>query len=167
MSASDQSRRLSRSARLVAMLAAVVLVFAACGSDDDGDGDAVDAGDTPAAEDGTGTDTGPDTDEGAEDDAEDDAAPPEDADVTVIAEDIDFPHGEYQVAAGTVEIVYENEGRIVHTLVIQGVDGFKLAVNANGDVDDGSVELEPGGYELYCDIPGHRSAGMEATLVAT
>lgn len=87
--------------------------------------------------------------------------------LTVIAEDIDFPHDEYRVEAGEVDVVYENEGRIVHTLVIDGVDGFKLAVNSKGDVDEGSVEVEPGEYDLYCDIPGHRRAGMEATLVAT
>lgn len=172
MSASGQSRRLSRSARLVAMLAAAVLVFAACGSDDDGDSDAVDAGDTPAAEDGTGTDTGTDTDEGAEDDteddAEDDAEPADDADVTVIAEDIDFPNKEFTASAGEITIGYVNDGSIRHTLVIEDVDAWEtLVVSSNGDAANGTVELEAGEYTLFCDVPGHRGAGMEGTLTVS
>lgn len=171
MSASGQSRRLSRSARLVAVLAAAVLVFAACGADDDGDSDAVDAGDTPAAEDGTGTGTG--TDEGAEDDAEDDGAeddaePAADADVTVVAEDIDFPNKEFTASAGELTIGYVNDGSIRHTLVIEGVDAWEtLVVSSNGDTASGSVDLEAGEYTLFCDVPGHRGAGMEGTLTVS
>jgi uncharacterized cupredoxin-like copper-binding protein len=50
----------------------------------------------------------------------------------------------------------------VHTLLVDEVDDFKLQVNTNGDTDTGTVELEPGEYRLYCDVPGHTS--MEATL---
>lgn len=84
--------------------------------------------------------------------------------LTVLAEDISFPSDTYRAAAGTVRVTYENVGSIVHTLVIEDVDDFKLTVDSNGDVDEGSVGLEPGAYEMYCDVPGHRQAGMEATL---
>ena len=85
-------------------------------------------------------------------------------DLTVVAEDIDFPEESYQTQAGTVTVAYRNEGNIKHTLLVEGVDGFELEVRSEGDVDTGTVELEPGRYTLYCDIPGHRQAGMEATL---
>lgn len=85
--------------------------------------------------------------------------------VEVIAEDIDFGQDEYQAEAGEVSFVYENQGSIVHTLQIRDVDDFGLEVTSQGDVDEGSVELEAGEYELYCDIPGHEVAGMVATLV--
>jgi uncharacterized cupredoxin-like copper-binding protein len=52
----------------------------------------------------------------------------------------------------------------VHTLAIEGVKGFKLEVPRPGDIDTGSVRLEPGSYTLFCDVPGHRQAGMEAPL---
>lgn len=82
----------------------------------------------------------------------------------LIAEDIDFDDDAYAVTAGTVPVTYRNEGSIIHTLVIEDVDGFKLEVESNGDVDEGSIELEAGEYVLFCDVPGHRAAGMEATL---
>jgi len=96
-------------------------------------------------------------------DAGDDAPAP-DAAVTVVAEDsLEFDEAAYTATAGEVTFVYENGGSLPHTLLIEGVDGdeFKLSV---GDTDQGSVELEAGEYVLYCDVPGHRDAGMEADL---
>lgn len=86
------------------------------------------------------------------------------ADLTVVAQDITFPQDSYQAEAGTVDVAYRNEGRIKHTLLVEGVESFELEVRSEGDVDTGTVELEPGRYILYCDLPGHRQAGMEATL---
>lgn len=86
------------------------------------------------------------------------------AGVTVVAADISLDESTYRADAGSVAITYRNEGSIEHTLVIEGVDGFKLDVPASGDVDEGSVDLQAGDYTIYCDVPGHRDAGMEATL---
>jgi plastocyanin len=83
--------------------------------------------------------------------------------VTVIAKDsLRFDQDEYTAAAGEVTIDYENSGNLTHTLLIEGVDDFKLSVTSNGDTDEGTVDLEPGDYRIYCDVPGHES--MEATL---
>ena len=82
----------------------------------------------------------------------------------VVAHDIGFDADSYETSAGDVELSYVNEGAIPHTLVIEGVDGFKLEVASEGDEDSGSVSLEAGSYVLFCDVPGHRDAGMEATL---
>ncbi len=67
-----------------------------------------------------------------------------------------------QAGAGTVAIEYVNVGAIQHTLLIDGVSGLKLDVTKAGDVDKGTVQLQPGTYTLYCDVPGHRQAGMDA-----
>ena len=66
---------------------------------------------------------------------------------------------------GTVAVEYVNTGAVIHTLVIDGVDGFKLEVPSRGDVDTGTATLKPGTYTLYCDVAGHRQAGMEAPLI--
>ena len=60
--------------------------------------------------------------------------------------------------AGVIHIVHENAGSTVHTFVLDGQD-FKLT-----DDDDGDIDLAAGDYLFYCDVPGHRGAGMEGTL---
>jgi uncharacterized cupredoxin-like copper-binding protein len=45
--------------------------------------------------------------------------------------------------------------------------GFELAVNPAKQRDSGKVELAPGAYTIYCTVPGHRAAGMEATITVT
>ena len=84
--------------------------------------------------------------------------------VTVIAEDIALDEPTYRAQAGAVDITYRNEGNIEHTLVIEGVDGFKLDVPANGDVDQASVDLQPGQYTLYCDIQQRVNFAIMAML---
>jgi hypothetical protein len=84
--------------------------------------------------------------------------------IHVVAEDIGFAHDTFQATAGPVLVRYQNDGRISHTLVVEGIDGFKLEVDGNDDIAEGAVELEPGTYIVYCDVPGHREVGMEADL---
>lgn len=119
----------------------VVVLISACGGDDDEAGD------------------------GAGDEAGDGAAPT-DAEVTVVADDaLDFDEDEYTAPAGKITFTYDNGGSILHTLVVEGrEDDLRLEVRSGGDVDTGSIELEAGEYVVYCDVTGHRSGGMEATL---
>jgi plastocyanin len=83
------------------------------------------------------------------------------------AHDISLSPTELQSAPGVVAVRYTNEGAIEHTLLIDGISGFKLDVASNGDVDTATVKLEPGTYTLYCDVPGHRAAGMQAQLTVS
>jgi plastocyanin len=68
-----------------------------------------------------------------------------------------------RLPAGIDEVELVGEGG-VHTLVIDGVDGFELRVDGE-ERDAKLVRLEPGKYTIYCDLPGHRDGGMEATIV--
>ena len=69
--------------------------------------------------------------------------------------------------AGVDAIKMESEGGL-HTLVFDGgkVPGFKLEASS-GESDELKVDLKPGSYTIYCDIPGHREAGMEGTITVT
>jgi plastocyanin len=72
-----------------------------------------------------------------------------------------------EVPAGIVAIKMESEGGL-HTLVFDDdkVPGFKLEAGS-GESDELKVDLKPGRYTIYCDIPGHREAGMEGTITVT
>lgn len=55
---------------------------------------------------------------------------------------------------------------IFHTFVIEDADGDEVVAAANrGETDRGGVSLAPSEYVFFCDVPGHREAGMEGTLV--
>ena len=73
--------------------------------------------------------------------------------------------GRSAAPAGEITFVYSGQGN-VHTLAVEGLeDQLRLEVDGIGDRDEGSLNLLPGSYVIYCDIPGHREIGMEATLV--
>ena len=86
------------------------------------------------------------------------------ATVPIEAHEFSLSPADQHAAPGNITIQYKNAGSIEHTLLIDGVAGFKLDVAKGGDVESATVKLEPGTYILYCDIPGHRAAGMEAHL---
>lgn len=90
---------------------------------------------------------------------------PIDSSFTVSALDkLKFDKDAYEADASCIEITYRNEGSLAHTLLVKEHAGFKLSV---GDEDTGTITLEPGTYRLYCDVPGHESAGMHAELTVS
>lgn len=78
-----------------------------------------------------------------------------------------FEQDAYEATAGEISVAYVNDDTIRHTLVViaDGVidNSFELEVNRKGDVDTGSITLEPGNYVLFCTVPGHQN--MKADLV--
>ena len=76
-----------------------------------------------------------------------------------------FQLTDFPTTAGINEIVYVNQGG-THTLLFEEAEfrGFELAVGGNKNEDRGKVELAAGTYTIYCSIPGHRAAGMVATV---
>ncbi len=68
--------------------------------------------------------------------------------------------------AGPIELKIRNNGSTPHTLVIDGVARTdKLAVGKSVTLSLGS--LEAGSYTWYCDIAGHKEAGMTGTFTVT
>lgn len=72
-----------------------------------------------------------------------------------------------KVAPGKVTFAVKNAGHIGHDLVVSGAGvpaTAKTPLLAPGKTGTVSVTLAAGTYTLYCSVPGHRAAGMVATL---
>jgi len=76
---------------------------------------------------------------------------------------LSFQATEFTTAAGVNQINYIDGGG-THTLVFSDpkLSGFELKVPQGPKT--GKVDLKPGTYTIYCTIPGHRAAGMQATV---
>jgi plastocyanin len=78
-----------------------------------------------------------------------------------------FDQNSYEAPAGEITIAYVNDDTIRHTLVVIKDDvidnSLELEVNRKGDIDSGSITLEPGNYVLFCTVPGHQN--MKADLL--
>jgi uncharacterized cupredoxin-like copper-binding protein len=70
--------------------------------------------------------------------------------------------------AGAYTFEVKNDGKIDHDLVIKGngVDEKTATIKA-GDSATLKVDLKPGTYDVYCSIPGHKQAGMDAKLTVS
>ncbi|MGH8979025.1 MAG: plastocyanin/azurin family copper-binding protein [Acidimicrobiia bacterium] len=89
--------------------------------------------------------------------------------VTVEARDTAFDYTEIDTTPGDLEVTLVEAGSLDHTFVVEDAEGNaiepKLTVGGGTDRDSGTYALQPGDYEYFCDIPGHRGQGMEGTLV--
>ncbi|MGH9037645.1 MAG: cupredoxin domain-containing protein, partial [Acidimicrobiia bacterium] len=78
-----------------------------------------------------------------------------------------FAEKQLETHAGKVIVELKNNDTGAHTLLFEGLPGFKLEAPTKGSSDKGEAEFEPKSYVYFCDIPGHRQAGMEGTLSVT
>lgn len=89
------------------------------------------------------------------------AALPEGAHVFV-AEDIAWGDAPATIPAGEAVLAIDNQGAILHNVTFEGAD---VVVEAEGGQSaSDTFTLEPGTYDYYCSVPGHREAGMEGTV---
>lgn len=84
--------------------------------------------------------------------------------------DLFFANLEGTPVDGPVAVTLNNIGDAEHNFRIDNASGDNVLVEAlGGEEVTGDLLLfgQPGGleYTYYCDIPGHRSAGMEGTLL--
>ncbi|MET0772016.1 MAG: PQQ-dependent sugar dehydrogenase [Candidatus Limnocylindrales bacterium] len=83
--------------------------------------------------------------------------------VTVTMIDIAFDPDAVTIAADTAsDIELTNEGAALHSFVIDELD-VKVEVQP-GQTGTATITAPAGTYTFYCDVPGHREAGMEGSL---
>lgn len=71
--------------------------------------------------------------------------------------------GDLQLPSGDIRLDVVNVGAAEHNLVLD--NGIRTTNLASGEGEALELgQLEPGEYAVFCDIPGHRDSGMEATL---
>jgi plastocyanin len=137
--------------KLLALLAVVALAafgLAACGGDDDDDGGDMTAVETQATE----------TAAGGGGSTVDVSSPS--------GSDLAFDQSELTAQAGPVTINYNNPQSISHDVIVEDASGQELGGTEliSAGTTSATVELQPGTYTFFCDVPGHRESGMEGTL---
>jgi FtsP/CotA-like multicopper oxidase with cupredoxin domain len=74
--------------------------------------------------------------------------------------------GDLTVPPGEVVLEVHNQGSVIHNVALEG--GPVSADIGPGESTNLELgRLEPGTYTLFCAIPGHREAGMVATLTVS
>ena len=76
---------------------------------------------------------------------------------------------EYTAQAGEIKVFLANDDNVKHIMVIREGDtvvgDLELTVAKKGDVAEGSINLLPGSYFVYCIVPGH--SNMKSTLTVS
>lgn len=158
--------------RLVAALAAVLLLGAACANDDgtEPSGGDTGSGGTTAATGATGAtgDTmgggGKDTAGygdagGGEDDSEGDGAA--EGEITLQANNYAFDPAEIEVRSGEEISVKNGNANTPHTFTVDGTD-IDLELSPL-DVEDTTIDLEPGSYAFHCRFHAQMTGTMTVT----
>ena len=139
---------------LIAVMLTIPLTLAACGGDDDDETTA--ASETTTTEETTTEDT-----------TSAEATGGGGGGGTVDISEVEFAIDPKDVTtkAGEVTFAIANDGSIPHNLEVEGngIEEVSKTIEG-GQKTDLTVNLEPGEYEMYCAIPGHREQGMEGTV---
>jgi plastocyanin len=77
---------------------------------------------------------------------------------------LSFDTTELMAAAGEVTIELVNDSGTPHNVEVEGNGVEEVSDTISEGSTDLTLTLEPGEYEFYCAVPGHREAGMEGTL---
>ena len=79
--------------------------------------------------------------------------------------DLSFDTDTLEARAGQVTIEMENPSSVPHNVSVEGrgvnEEGKTVGQGGTSTV---TAELQPGEYDFYCSVAGHREGGMEGTL---
>ncbi|MCC7023844.1 MAG: cupredoxin domain-containing protein, partial [Thermomicrobiales bacterium] len=85
--------------------------------------------------------------------------------VTVVSHDIYFDPKEFTIPANTdVTVKLPNEGVTAHDFSIDAL-GISVPLPVGETDKEVVINAPPGTYEYYCNVPGHKEAGMVGTLI--
>jgi uncharacterized cupredoxin-like copper-binding protein len=85
--------------------------------------------------------------------------------VTVVSHDIYFDPKEFSIPADTdVTVILPNEGAAPHNFAIDALNISKD--QAPGETHEVVINAPAGEYEFYCNVPGHKEAGMVGKMTA-
>jgi uncharacterized cupredoxin-like copper-binding protein len=165
--------------KLIVLFALLLAAFAlvACGSDSSTDAETGAAGVAEEAEDKAG-EAGEEVEDAGEDAKEkaEEAKKEAEGGSGGSAASLDFeadPSGNLAFTedkatskAGKVTINFTNPAPVPHNVDIEDESGENVAETEviTEDSESTTADLKPGTYTFYCDVPGHRQAGMEGTL---
>jgi plastocyanin len=82
-------------------------------------------------------------------------------------DDLKFDPDTGTVPAGDVTITLHAEKAVNHDVVIEQLGTQPVVAAGAGQTKSGKVKLAAGTYTFYCNVPGHRQAGMEGTLTVS
>ncbi len=82
-----------------------------------------------------------------------------------LAGELSFDTQTLEAQAGQVTIRMDNPSSVPHNVSLEGrgVDEEGRTVGQGG-ASTVTADLQPGEYDFYCSVPGHREGGMEGTL---
>ena len=85
--------------------------------------------------------------------------------INVAGTEFSFSPASVSVKAGErVKIIFRNNGRAPHNLIIEGLDiGTKTIGKGQTDVVEFTASSS-GTFVFFCSVPGHRASGMEGNL---
>jgi len=84
--------------------------------------------------------------------------------VKIALTDFKFTPDKIEIPANTVvKLTAKNSGSVEHDITIDKIS-YKLAVPTAREVSKNIGPLQPGTYDVYCFVVGHKELGMIATL---
>jgi plastocyanin len=75
-----------------------------------------------------------------------------------------FDKSELTASSGEVTIELTNDSGVPHNVEIEGNGVEEESETITDGTTSVTANLEPGEYEFYCAVDGHKAAGMEGTL---
>lgn len=87
--------------------------------------------------------------------------------VDVSETDFKLSPADPKVDKGVVTFRVKNDGKVTHSLEVEGPGGEKQLAKALQPGQSGTLEVKldkPGRYEWYCPVDGHRESGMKGEI---